>query len=574
MTADLVTYADLVAEAIVERQQKRVYLFPGGTIAPVIEALDRRKMPLIVTRHEQGAGYAALAEARLLGKAQAVLVSSGPGVTNIVTPVADAWCDSIPLVIMTGQVGVADMRRDPEHRQKGFQEIDTAGLFAPISKAVLVARDPEQLPEMLDKAFSLAESGRMGPVVLDLPMSTQRAALPDDFAPSTVSRTHNTGRPVPSTVSDFAQEVSNALLAARRPILLIGNGAAQAQNLVRDLYQDMPMPYSQSLPALGILPTNAPDSLGYHGHTGNQAAGLAIQQSDFCLVLGSRLDLRQTGTETDQFAPQAKIFRIEVDPVEIQERRITSGKILEADLRDFLPILLTQLQSHDRKALQTQLDPWRAQIMNWKAEHILPVGPADQLTVQRIVASIDQHTQNQNVTLVTGVGSHQQWAARHFSFDNPTRQFLTSAGLGAMGYDLPAAIGAAFADPERLIVCIVGDGSIQMNLQELSTIGEHQLNIKIFCVDNKRHGIVSQFQKLNWQDDPACGDKKNPDFAKIAEACGLKGAVLSQPDQLQTVITKALAHEGPVLVHAHVDPDQDISPMLLPTQTLDQMYHI
>ena len=220
MTADLVTYADLVAEAIVERQQKRVYLFPGGTIAPVIEALDRRKMPLIVTRHEQGAGYAALAEARLLGKAQAVLVSSGPGVTNIVTPVADAWCDSIPLVIMTGQVGVADMRRDPEHRQKGFQEIDTAGLFAPISKAVLVARDPTQLPEMLDKAFSLAESGRMGPVVLDLPMSTQRAPLCQTALRLllsqglTIQASH-----VPSSVSDFAQEVSDALLCSPPPYL-------------------------------------------------------------------------------------------------------------------------------------------------------------------------------------------------------------------------------------------------------------------------------------------------------------------------------------------------------------------
>ncbi|MFK7865962.1 MAG: thiamine pyrophosphate-binding protein [Alphaproteobacteria bacterium] len=560
-----------IAQIIAQRGQDKVFLFPGGTIAPLMEGLDAHGSQLICTRHEQGAGYAALAVAKLTGKAQAVLVSSGPGVTNIVTPIADAYYDSVPLVIFTGQVGVKDMRRSQKHRQAGFQEVDTARMLAPITKQIFIVKTPEDALMMTRIAFDIAQNGRPGPVVVDLPMSTQLAELtrpkilPDLAAPA-LPEAHL------QAIDQFVDSYLDALKTSKKPLLLVGNGVrlAKAQKKLAVFAKRTAMPYTQSLPALGTLPSKVglmSASLGFHGHTGMQAAGLAMQQADLCLVLGSRLDVRQTGTEIEQFMPEAKLFRVELDPAEIKYRRIKKGAILNADMNHVLDKLIDRLARDSLPNLQS----WNAELTQLKRQHPLPMGRDGALTVQRIVAAVDEATKGAPVTVTTGVGSHQQWAARHFSYDAPNRNWLTSAGLGAMGFDLPASIGAAMANPDHTILCFVGDGSVQMNIQELATIAELNLPIKIFCMDNRRFGIVSQFQKTKWDQDLACNDKQNPDFAALAAAYGIKGIRLDHLADMGGVIADALKDQSPCFIHCSVDQAEDISPMLLAGETLDKM---
>lgn len=564
-------YADLVAKIIKEHGQSEVFLFPGGTIAPLMEGLEKLNIPLICTRHEQAAGYAALAKAKITGKAQAVLVSSGPGVTNIVTAIADAYYDSVPLVFFTGQVGVKDMRRNPKHRQRGFQEVDTARMLAPISKQVFILKNPADAQIMTELAFRIAETGRQGPVIVDFPMSSQLAEvdkvsiLPD--LPKANIRT------LDLEIDRFINQILSALEASKRPLLLVGNGVrlADAQAEVRKFAQLTQIPYTQSLPALGTLPSRVNStsaSLGFHGHTGMQYAGLAMHNADFCLILGSRLDVRQTGTLVDDFMPNAKIFRIEIDEAEIRGRRINKGSILHADMK---PIMVKILAAMKDKTYP-DWTIWQTEIAKYKRQNPLPMGNPNKLSAQRIVAAVDAETSAIAVTVTTGVGSHQQWAARHFSYDTPKRRWLTSAGLGAMGYDLPAAIGAAFTEPDRTIICFVGDGSIQMNIQELATIAEYNLPIKIFCLDNKRFGIVSQFQKIKWQRDLACGDKKNPDFCKIAEGYGIPAIRLEEANDIESCLKAVFAKKGPVLIHCLIDSDQDVLPMLLAGERMDNMH--
>ena len=565
------TGADHIAKFITDRGQKRVYYYPGGTIAALLEGFHKQNMPLICARHEQGAGYAALAEAKLSNQAQAVMVSSGPGVTNIVTVVADAYYDSVPMIFLTGQVGVKDMRKSKKHRQAGFQEVDTANMLNPIAKQVLVVKQPDDVLAMLSLAYQIAESGRKGPVIVDLPMSTQLAEVKKPKALPTLPQPAKPRR-LDQGIQDFVNAYLEFLTQSKRPILLIGNGVrnADAMDVVRKLARLSNIPYTQSLPALGILPSKISltgQSLGYHGHTGNQAAGLALHEADLGLVLGSRLDVRQTGTLTKKFMPKAKLFQVELDPAEAQYRRVRKSVLINADLKAIVEAINERLQDINLPDWQA----WNHELMRFKRNHPLPMGKEGVVTAQRIIHAVDQASSGKKTIVATGVGSHQQWTARHFNFDAPLRQWLTSAGLGAMGYDLPSAVGAAFAHKDSMIFCFVGDGSLQMNIQELATIKEHNLPIKIFCLDNQRLAIVSQFQKTKWPRDIGCGAKSNPDFAAIAAAYGMRTLTINNLDGMQRQIQQAIELPGPIFVHCHIDPDTDISPMLLAGDTLDAM---
>ena len=564
------TVADHVADFIRQRGQEKAFLFPGGTIAPLMEGLANKGVELICTRHEQGAGYAALARAKLSGRAEAVLVSSGPGVTNIVTAVADAYCDSVPLVIFTGQVGVQDMRKHKKHRQLGFQEIDTAGLFQAIAKQVFVIKNPRDAVAMTDMAFRIAEKGRQGPVVVDFPMSSQLAMM--DKVSTIPNLTPPASTATEQGINRFLESMHKEFMAAKRPVMIVGNGVwlGDAVGELRKLARLTQMPYSQSLPALGILPSRiglSTHSLGFHGHTGNQAAGLALQQADFGLILGSRLDVRQTGTEVNAFMKEAKLFRIEIDPLEVKYRRIRHGMVLNTDMK---PVLQQWLERLEQAELPNFGD-WHRELTLLKRRHALPMGKAGRLTAQRIIHQMDELTKDQSVTVTTGVGSHQQWVARHFSFDYPERCWLTSGGLGAMGYDLPAAIGAAFEQPNRRILCFVGDGSLQMNIQELATIAEYQLPITVICLDNRRFAIVSQFQKTKWPRDLACHDKKNPDFSAIAKGYGIRSMKIDTLEAMEETLKASISEATPCFVHCLIDEKEDLSPMLLAGQTLEAM---
>lgn len=562
----------LGAEAIVDAFQRqgleRIYVYPGGTIAPVFDVCVQRGLPIFTGRHEQGAGYAALAHARLTRRAQVVMVTSGPGVTNVVTPVADAFYDSTPLVVLTGQVGTGDMRGDRPVRQRGFQEVDTCALMRPITKAQLIATEPEQLLDLIDQAFHLAESGRPGPVVVDLPMNAQRGAVPEGAARRGVTLEPAAPSPAPDAIAEAAAWIA----AAHKPVIIAGQGVliAQAQEALRRLAAvGGGIPVSQSLAGLGAFPTTDPLALGFHGHTGNQAAGLAIHNADLVIVVGSRLDVRQTGSVVDQFVPGGRIVRIDLDPAELAHSRVRTHLDILADAGPALDALVAAL---DGRSIEDWA-PWRDRIAGWKVEHRYRWDPSGPLQPQPIIEMASRLTAGRDLVAITGVGSHQQWVARHFALDFPRRAWLTSAGHGAMGYDVPSAVGAQLAFPERLVLCMVGDGSLQINIQELGAIAEHRLPVKLLVLDNHRLGIVSQFQLLNWPSDPTCGAKWNPDFAAIATAYGIPARTLTEESDVEAALRWLLDTDGPALLHCLIDPRADVVPMLLGGQTMDAMWH-
>jgi acetolactate synthase-1/2/3 large subunit len=493
------------------------------------------------------------------------MVTSGPGVTNVITPVADAYFDSSPLVVLTGQVGTGDMRGALPVRQRGFQEVDTVALLRPVTKAQFSPRKPDDLLEIMSSAFRIATEGRPGPVVVDLPMNVQRSEIEEyrEIIPH-----QDDSLSVPSA-SDIEQAVK-WLLASKRPVILAGQGVllAKAHSELRQLAERFRIPVSQSLLALGAFPTASPLALGFHGHTGNQYAGRAIHESDLLLVVGSRLDVRQTGSRVDAFVPDGRVVRIDLDPAELDHSRVRSDLKIRADARNALLAL--------NRALENRTAPdwssWHAKIEGWRKEYALKYEMKGALKPQYIIETVNRLSKDQALVAVSGVGSHQQWVARHFDFDFPQRAWLTSGGHGAMGFDLPVAVGAQLTQPDVPVFCFVGDGSLQINIQELASIIEHKLPIKIFVLDNHRLGIVSQFQNLNWGSDPTCGEKWNPDFAAIGRAYGLTSFTIETAGEAEPILKKALAEPGPVLVHCIVDPMEDVTPMLLAGQTMDKMW--
>ena len=561
------TGADTIAAALVAHGVDRAYVFPGGTIAPVIDACGRHGVQVLCARHEQGAGYAALAAARVTGRPQVVLVSSGPGVTNVVTPVADAYFDSAPLVVLTGQVGTGDMRGERPVRQRGFQEVDTVALMRPVVKAALQPTSVEALGAVMRDAFRIASEGRPGPVLVDLPMNVQRAPA-TGLVGVAAGRRRAVKRPDPGRI----RAAADLLAQAERPVILAGQGVllAGAQAELRALVaRNGGIPIAASLLGLGAVPTDGPLALGYVGHTGSRYANRAVHESDCLLVVGARLDVRQTGTQTEQFVPHGRVIRVDVDPVELAHARVRVDLDVLADARLALAALDRAL---DGRALPSW-EPWRAQTTAWRAQ--LPLAwdrSSPRLKPQHVIEAASRLTAGEGVVAVTGVGSHQQWVARHFDLDFPRRQLLTSGGHGAMGFDLPSAIGAQLVRPSDRVLCFVGDGSLQINIQELQTAVDWRTPVAIVVLDNHRLGIVSQFQQLNWQSDPTTGRKANPDFAAVARAYGIPAFTIATPADVEPTLARALATEGPVLVHCVVDEEEDVVPMLLAGQTMDRMW--
>jgi len=572
------TGADIIIDTLMARGIQRLYVFPGGTIAPLLDIAKQRGLEIFCARHEQGAGYAALAAARLSGRPQVVLVTSGPGVTNVITSIADAYYDSTPLLLLTGQVGTRDLCRDLPLRQRGFQEVDTLALLHSVTKGQFLVEDVSLLPGSIAQAYTLTESGRPGPVVVDLPMDVQRAAVAltenpfhgneanivDEASDNTLVSTliHSQDKQIAQLVSWLTQ--------AQRPVIIAGQGVllSRAHTVLRHIVQQYGIPVSHSLLGLGAIPTASGLSLGFHGHTGNQVAGKAIQRSDLVVAVGSRLDVRQTGNCYDAFAPDAKIVRLDLDVAEVEHSRIRTDLFINADANVALTALKTALQCNS----VPDWSGWRAEINQWQRDYKLTYGQNDPIKPQYVVECLSTLTHDRKVVCVTGVGSHQHWVARHFDFDFPVRRLLTSGGHGAMGYDLPSAVGAQLHDPGALVLCIVGDGSLQLNIQELASIAEQQLPVKIIVIDNHRLGIVSQFQQLNWADDPTTGNKWNPDFAAIAKAYGLASFVVTKTTDVKSTLKQALTHNGPALVHCLVDEAEDIVPMLMAGNTLDKMW--
>mgnify|MGYP001243392211 FL=1 len=544
---------------------KRIHIFPGGTIGPVLDIVHDWNIEIFTTRHEQAAGYAALGTAKLTGKPQVVMVTSGPGVTNVLTPVADAYFDSIPLVVLTGQVATSDMKSNLPVRQRGFQEVDTVALFKPITKAQFLPKHSSELAEVMNDAFRIAKTGRPGPVVVDLPMDVQKE--PVDVIPDFQSYTkQNLLIPDVSTIN----KIIDLLCLSKKPLIICGNGVliSRSYEELREFINKTKINTSSSLLGLGGLPTNSEFSLGYHGHTGSRYANLAIHESDLLLVLGSRLDVRQTGSVTKEFAPNAKVIHIDLDLAELEHARVHTELQIHADIKKTLQIINDKLQN----IKLPDWSEWNEQIKQWKSEYRLSYDSKKVLKPQYIIETANKLTEGIPLVCVTGVGQHQQWTARHFDFDFPTRILLTSGGHGAMGFDLPVSIGAQLNELDKLVLCFVGDGSLQINIQELATIANYNLPIKIIVLDNQRFGIVSQFQNITWGKDPSCGNLKNPDFSAIAKAYGIFTETVSTANEIESKLERIFSHNGPALLHCNVDPSEDVIPMLLGGQTMDKMW--
>ena len=558
--------ADLVLEAFLRHDVRHVFIFPGGTIAPILDRIEKRsKIEIVCPRTEQGAGYAALAYARMTSSPAVFMVTSGPGVTNAVTPIADAYYDNIPLVVITGQVGTSDMRGDLPVKQRGFQEVDTVELMKPVTKAAFLVRDISELPNVMEQAFLLARSGRQGPVVVDLPMNVQRGTL--GGAPHPVAKSHDV---VPFVPAEKIESLAQWIGGSTRPVILAGGGviAGGATAELRALADACRIPVTMSMPGIGAYPSRSPLSLGMCGYAGSQYANLAMYKSDLLIGVGTTFHLRQTGSLPGKTVESGRIARIDLDANELRHSRVPLDLEIHADAKAALALLERVLQSAPRPNTAA----WLEQIAGWKSKYPLLTGKPSHLPKpQAVIQAVNVSVRGKPVIVTTGVGQHQCWVPRHFDFDAPERVLLTSSGHGTMGFDLPAAIGAKIANPGATVVCFVGDGSLQMNIQELATIAEHEMDIKIVVLDNHALSIVAQFQRQNWKSHPSTGERYNPDFAAIAQAYGIASVAITSGEGLQAKIASAMKRKGPVLIHCDVDPKEDLLPMLLGGHTLDDM---
>jgi acetolactate synthase I/II/III large subunit len=557
----------LIAKMI-KATQKSLYTYPGGTIAPIYHECSRSGVEIICSKAEQGAGYMALADAILSGSPSFVAVTSGPGVTNLITCVADAFYDSVPLLVFTGQVGTADLDRSKLLRQRGFQEVPTIELMRPITKKTYQPRTVDGLADVLCEGYKLANSGRPGPVLIDLPMNVQLTEITqeivDDFDHTQFAK--GAVKKLPKHVDEKVLEsVTHSLQHSAKPLILVGWGARDSYQYVRTLAEKFSIPVISSLRGIGIMPSLHPMYFGWIGHTGFPWANAILHQADCILVLGSRLDVRQTGSVLNNFQ-EKKIIHIDIDENELSFGRL-KPEVVHTEVGTFLERFTPFLEAQSYKGNKAWID----QCVNMKETYALEdYGKRDGVRPDDLLKYIDKISRNLKSAVVTGVGSHQQWAARYFSFDMPRNLFFTSAGHGTMGYGLPVALGIKRLEPDRLVICVDGDGSLQMNLQELALIAEYDLAIKIVVMDNSRLGIVSQFQQITFGDDPVTGNFKNPDFSSLAEVYGIRAWRLNslQPG----IVDQWLNHDGPALLHVNVQCDAPVSPMLLGGQSLNDMW--
>ena len=565
--------AEVIAKTLKYAGVKKVFVFPGGTVAPLLDALIEAGIDYICPRNEQGAGYGAIGAAKVTGFPQVVIVTSGPGATNVLTPVADAYYDSVPLLVFTGQVGTEDINFERKVRQTGFQETNTVSIFKPVTKKSHILTLDEDISRVIFESFMLTKEGRPGPVLIDLPMDVQSAEAKEkqanEFLTNTVQDNNH-----PRDVGRIFSEVSESISQSNRPLILAGNGiyVSGAVNEFRSFVEKHSVPVVSSLPGVGTLPSDHPLSFGFIGHTGEYFANLAAYYSDLLIVFGARLDLRQTGSEIDDFKKNKTIIRVDIDANELESGRVKGDININTDLKQFFAAFLSD--SELRKNQYSEWIEWIDRINNWKNKfNSSQFSQRASLSMYDIIRAVDEATKGKRLIVISGVGQHQQMTARHFTFDFPSRRWLTSAGHGTMGFDLPTAIGAILsAEKDTLGIVFAGDGSFQMNIQELATLKEHNLPIKIFVLDNRRLGMVSQFQLLNWDSDPTTGGKQNPSFSKIGQAYGLKGFDIYEKKEIPTVLKEVFKDLSPVVVHCHVDPAEDVLPMLLAGQKMNEMY--
>lgn len=553
------TGAELIVH-LLERQGVRVVAgIPGGALLPLYEALGRSTvLQHILARHEQAAGFIAQGIARITGKAGVCFATSGPGVTNVVTALADAKLDSIPMVCIAGQVPTALIGTD------AFQEVPTVAMVRPITKASFFVRDANELWRAIPEAFRLAEGGRPGPVLIDVPkdIQLQLCDATDIAVPESLVEAAQTD------LAEHFEQAAHMIQAAQRPVLYVGGGIvkARAHDLIRELAERAGLPTTSTLMALGALPTEHALSLGMLGMHGARFTNLAIDECDLLIAIGARFDDRATGNPR-KFAPHARIIHIDIDRREF-------GKIKRADLSICADakVAATELLKRVEPMRRTL---WLARIAQLKTTHPLHTpGIGDLCSAYGIVHAVGAIAADDCI-VTTDVGQHQMWVAQRFPFARPDR-WLTSGGLGTMGFGLPAAIGAALAEPEATTLCFTGDGSLLMNVQELATLAELDLNVKIVLLDNAALGLVRQQQELFYQRRFVASVYSQPSrFVAIAQAFDIPAFDLGEAPEPHAALSQALRRRGPVLIRVPIAASQHVLPMVAPgaanTEALDHV---
>ncbi len=545
--------ANILVESLVRQGVEFVFGYPGGAVLPIYDALFQdERIRHILVRHEAGAAHAAEGYARATGKPGVVLVTSGPGATNAMTGVADAFMDSIPLVVITGQVSTSVIGSD------AFQEADTIGMSRHCTKHNYLVRDPAQLAATIDEAFQIATTGRPGPVLIDIPKDVQIAsALWHDGAPQRHIRYNPRER---AEAGDIARAVS-MIAAAERPVLYTGGGVInsgpRAAELLRELQAKTGAPVTSTLMGLGAFPADSADWLGMLGMHGTYEANMAMNQADLIVCVGARFDDRVTG-RLDAFAPNSLKIHIDIDRSSIN-KTVHVDLPLVGDCAHVLAQILDGLGDHQTR----DLSDWKAHIDGWKQRNSLSYPRSeDAIAPQYAVQRLFEMTRDRDPIISTEVGQHQMWAAQHFHFFAPNR-WLTSGGLGTMGYGLPAAIGAQCGHPDKLVIDIAGDASIQMNIQEMGTATQYRLPVKVFILNNEWMGMVRQWQELTYESRFSNSYSDSlPDFVKLAEAYGWKGIRIEDESQLDAGIQAMIDHDGPVIVDCLVAKDTNCFPMI------------
>lgn len=540
-----------------QQQVTTIFGYPGGAIMPLYDALLDFPITHYLSRHEQGAGFAAIGYARTTGKTSVCVATSGPGATNVMTCLADAMLDSVPMVVITGQVARTSMGSD------AFQEVDVVGLSVSVTKHTMLVAHPAELIPKLALAFKIAQDGRPGPVLIDIPkdiLMMTESYFGEPPLPEHIKANTSDGAEPSSTKSAEVLAINHALGGSKKPLVYLGGGVAMADALpqLRKFVDTYQLPVVSTLKGLGTALPDYPLNLGMLGMHGLSVANQAVQSCDTLLVVGARLDDRATG-KLDAFAPHAKIIHLDIDSAEIGKRLPTS-LFSTRDLKTLLPSL----------SANGDYRQWCQHLLLIKQQKAFDYTPKQHIHAPVLLNTLSNAMAGQGV-VSCDVGQHQMWVAQHVQFSHPYHH-LTSGGLGTMGFGLPAAIGAKVAQPEKTVVAVCGDGSFMMNIQELATLKRYGIAVKIIILDNQRLGMVKQWQELFHQQRYSETDlSDNPEFSQVAQAFGITAAVISAEHEVKAAIDKMLGHAGPFLLHVRLDHRDNVWPIVPPNTANHEM---
>ncbi|KAF1085080.1 Acetolactate synthase large subunit [Sporotomaculum syntrophicum] len=545
--------AQILVDSLLAEGVDTIFGYPGGVVLPIYDVLYDSELRHILTRHEQGAAHAADGYARASGKPGVCLATSGPGATNLVTGIANAYMDSVPVVAITGQVATSLLGRD------SFQEADITGITLPITKHNFLIKDTKDIARTVREAFHIATSGRPGPVLIDMPKDVSTGMAEHlDPGPVQLPGYRFNHKPNPEQIARAVRAIEES----ERPVIYAGGGVVSggAHGELLELAEMMLMPVATTLMGLGGFPGDHPLSVGMLGMHGSKYANYAVSESDLLIGIGVRFDDRVT-SKLEEFAPGATIMHIDIDPAEI-------GKNMGVDIPVVGEVRLALRQIIDRLKPRVATQ-WRDKITVWKKEHPLDFVTNGQLKPQEVVREICNVTRS-NARITTEVGQHQMFTAQYYTFTKP-RTFISSGGLGTMGFGFPAAIGVQVACPDETVIDIAGDGSIQMNIQELATAVNYNLPVKIAIINNGFLGMVRQWQELFYNRRYSYTELKNPDFVKLAEAYGAVGMRVNNKSELRDVLEAALGVNKPVVLDIPVEREENVYPMVAPGEPIHKM---